>query len=58
MPKKPKQRKSTRFRRPLEMQKLIEGLRRSNAAQPHVPRSKKGTRTERKHRAIRDQQKD
>jgi hypothetical protein len=40
-----------------ERNKAMLGLRSSNAAQPHVPGPRKGTRTERRQQAIQDQQK-
>jgi len=42
----------------LERAKAMHGLRSSNAAQPHVPRPRKGTRAERERQAIRDQGRD
>lgn len=39
----------------LERAQAMHALRSSNAAQPHVPRPRKGTRTERERQAIRDQ---
>lgn len=38
-----------------ERAQAMHGLRSSNAAQPHIPRPLKGTRTERERQAIRDQ---
>ena len=38
-----------------ELNRAMHGLGSSNAAQPHVPTPKKGTRTARDRHAIRDQ---
>lgn len=38
-----------------EQNKAMQALRRSNAATPHIPRSRKGTRAERERQALRDQ---
>ncbi|MET3172929.1 UNVERIFIED_ORG: hypothetical protein ABIB52_000757 [Arthrobacter sp. UYCu721] len=41
-----------------DLSRAMHGLRSSNAAQPHVPRPRKGARAERERQVIRDQQKD
>lgn len=41
-----------------ELSRAMHALRSSNAAQPHVPRPRKGTRAERERQAIRDQGRD
>lgn len=45
-------------RRSPEEQRAVEGLRSSNAAQPHIPEPRKGTRRAKKRDAIKDQEHD
>lgn len=41
-----------------DLARAMQGLRRSNAAAPHVPQHRKGTRGQRERDAIRDQGRD
>jgi hypothetical protein len=41
-----------------ELNRAMHGLGSSSATQPHTPRPRKGTRTERERQAIRDQRRE